>query len=165
MLQSFAFGLAIRQPSFYLSALPDDSTIGQIPGTTYQPLSVPVSMPCDWCYAHTTGNSRVDDRTRSLSSMSQPKFTTGFSPPYMHPFHSIRSFLYADITTSYSKVISFTHCGNGGVNDDRWTPFPVKRKALALTTMVKEQLKNELDFSGITKDDIDYWRPLELWNL
>lgn len=150
MLQSFAFGLAIRQPSFYLSALPDDSPIGQISGTTYQPLSVPVSMPCDWCYAHTTGNSRVDDRTRSLSSMSKPKFTTAFSPPYMHLFHSIRSFLYADITTSYPKVISSTNYNNDGVNDDHLTPLPVKGKALILAMV---------NYS---------WRmswTLELWNL
>lgn len=71
-------------------------------------------------------------------------------------------FRISEENNNYSKVISFTHYGNGGVNDDRWTPLPVKRKALALTTMVKEQLKNELDFSGITKDDIDYWRPLQL---
>lgn len=34
-------------------------------------------------------------------------------------FHSLPLLSYADITTSYSKVISFTHYGNGGVNDDR----------------------------------------------
>lgn len=55
-------------------------------------------------------------------------------------------FRISEENNNYSKVISFTHYGNGGVNDDRWTPLPVKRKALVLTTMVKEQLENELDF-------------------
>lgn len=107
-----------------------------------------------WSYTWLRRCSRIMKTSEALSIYApiykwwyfvfRRKITSEYYIYYL--FHSLPLLSYADITTSYSKVISFTHYGNGGVNDDRWTPLPVKRKALVLTTMVKEQLENELDF-------------------